>query len=215
MAAARMGAASAIAISLCCGLVSGYIHPCKVPEIERLPSSRRHVLRTVGAAFVGASAMSVVTADDEAIALNACRANARNCIRTAWTPPAGKSKSEAITDLRDAIASYPKGGQSGVDCNGWDVAIDDLNDKSSARVEYKSCIGPAAVSMNLGRPFVDDLKLEIGEDGAVQVRSSSRIGSSDFGVNKKRVNYLAAALRAKGWDAPKVTYGISSYDAIF
>jgi len=28
----------------------------------------------------------------------------------------------------------------------------------------------------------------------------------DFGVNAKRINYIAKALRAKGWDAPGVEF---------
>ena len=75
-----------------------------------------------------------------------------------------------------------------------------------ARVEYKSCVGPAAIAINLGQPFVDDLKLEVENDGTVQVRSSSRMGSSDLFVNKKRVEYLGNSLRSKGWDIPAVSY---------
>uniref|UniRef100_A0A7S4JSI4 DUF1499 domain-containing protein n=1 Tax=Odontella aurita TaxID=265563 RepID=A0A7S4JSI4_9STRA len=208
----------ALVISLCgcVHLASGYNHSGnRCLRAESLSSSRRGLLRNIGAAFVGASSVYIASAGDEALALEACRANSRNCIRTVWKPPSGKSKSEAVKDIRDVIASYPQGGQSGVDCSGWLMAKDDLDEKASARVEYKSCIGPAAVSMNLGRPFTDDLKLEMGDDGTLEVRSNSRVGGSDFGVNKKRVNYLAAALRSKGWDAPKVSYGIASYDSIF
>ena len=42
-----------------------------------------------------------------------------------------------------------------------------------------------------------------GKEG-VQVRSSSRVGYLDFGVNAKRLNYLAKALREKGWNAEGV-----------
>jgi len=69
-----------------------------------------------------------------------------------------------------------------------------------ARVEYKSSgKGFFAKAFNGGKPFVDDLKLEVSDGGAVQVKSQSRVGESDFGVNGKRVDYLAAALKAKGW----------------
>ena len=36
---------------------------------------------------------------------------------------------------------------------------------------------------------------------STQAQSSSRKGSRDFGVNAKRVNYLAEKLRANGWEA--------------
>ena len=42
-------------------------------------------------------------------------------------------------------------------------------------------------------------------DGEVQVRSSSRLGFLDLGVNAKRLNWISAALRAKGWTAPAIT----------
>ena len=38
----------------------------------------------------------------------------------------------------------------------------------------------------------------------VAARSSSRVGDSDFGVNAKRVNYIAKGLREKGWTAAGV-----------
>ena len=43
--------------------------------------------------------------------------------------------------------------------------------------------------------FVDDLELAIG-DGAIHVRSAARLGIRDFGVNRKRVETLRAALAA-------------------
>ncbi len=41
--------------------------------------------------------------------------------------------------------------------------------------------------------FVDDVELRSGEDGTVHIRSASRVGYSDRGVNKQRI----AAIRAK------------------
>ena len=47
---------------------------------------------------------------------------------------------------------------------------------------------------------MDDLNIEVNDSGSVLVRSQSRVGDSDFGVNKKRVGYLASRLKEKGWD---------------
>ena len=158
---------------------------------------------------------------DKAKATDKCRDGARNCIRTAWMPPQGKSKAEALADIRSVIKAYPQKGQSGVDCNGFELSDDKLDVDGTARIEFYSCIGPAAVSMNLAKPFVDDLKIALVDDDEnskrfrLEVRSKSRVGASDYGVNKKRINYLAEALCYKGWDAPKVVYGIGSYDAFF
>ncbi|HEX6827684.1 MAG TPA: DUF1499 domain-containing protein [Burkholderiales bacterium] len=47
--------------------------------------------------------------------------------------------------------------------------------------------------------FVDDLELHLRpKEGIVAVRSASRLGYSDLGVNRKRVEELRAALRAHG-----------------
>jgi uncharacterized protein (DUF1499 family) len=43
--------------------------------------------------------------------------------------------------------------------------------------------------------FVDDLEIRRDPDGTLQVRSASRVGSSDLGVNRRRVNALRDRLR--------------------
>ena len=42
--------------------------------------------------------------------------------------------------------------------------------------------------------FVDDVELKL-EDGKVHVRSASRLGRRDFGVNRRRIEALRARLR--------------------
>jgi uncharacterized protein (DUF1499 family) len=47
--------------------------------------------------------------------------------------------------------------------------------------------------------FVDDLELELRPaEGIIAVRSASRIGYSDFGVNRSRVERLRSALQSRG-----------------
>jgi uncharacterized protein (DUF1499 family) len=47
--------------------------------------------------------------------------------------------------------------------------------------------------------FVDDLELQLRPaEGVIAVRSASRIGYSDLGVNRRRVEALRSALRARG-----------------
>ena len=47
--------------------------------------------------------------------------------------------------------------------------------------------------------FVDDLELELRPDeGIIAVRSASRAGYSDFGVNRRRVEQLREVLRSRG-----------------
>ncbi len=43
--------------------------------------------------------------------------------------------------------------------------------------------------------FVDDLELRLDRDaGVIHIRSASRVGRSDFGVNRQRVNHITATL---------------------
>ena len=44
--------------------------------------------------------------------------------------------------------------------------------------------------------FVDDVELRAGEKGTVHIRSGSRVGYSDRGVNRKRVKAIRAAMNA-------------------
>jgi len=47
--------------------------------------------------------------------------------------------------------------------------------------------------------FVDDVELHLRvSDESIAVRSASRLGRSDLGVNRRRVERLHAALRARG-----------------
>jgi uncharacterized protein (DUF1499 family) len=47
--------------------------------------------------------------------------------------------------------------------------------------------------------FVDDLELHLrGEEGIIAVRSASRVGHSDLGVNRRRVEKLRSLLVEKG-----------------
>ena len=51
----------------------------------------------------------------------------------------------------------------------------------------------------------------VGDERSVQIRSSSRVGYLDFGVNAKRLNYIAKMLSKKGWQAEGVNYQTHSF----
>jgi hypothetical protein len=165
------------------------------------PLNRREVFKAV----VASGAAAIVASPSIADALEACPKGSNNCIRTEWTPPAGKSKDAAIASLKKALDSYPQDGREKVDLGGWKI-VDDFSDGSSGRVEFTSGLGNFAKFLNGGKPFVDDLKFEVADSGVVSVRSSSRVGDSDFGVNQKRLNFLLSKLREDGWSAPDPTY---------
>ena len=146
-------------------------------------------------------------------ALKPCSNGANNCYSSAntnknkistWSWPSSTSRADAVKQLREVLEAYPQAGQGGVDGGGWDLKVDELAASGYAKFEFKSAgTGNLAKFFNGGKPFVDDLEVAV-EDSSVCLRSSSRVGDSDFGVNFKRLNYIASGLREKGWTAPDV-----------
>ena len=55
--------------------------------------------------------------------------------------------------------------------------------------------------------FIDDLELLLAEDRELVVRSASRLGSGDLGVNARRLERLRAALGEAGLLAPAAPPG--------
>merc|ERR1712071_55849 len=105
-----------------------------------------------------------------------------------------KSKKAATDALKEALQTYPQEGQGGVDGGGWKFV------DGEDRVEFKSSgKGNFAKFFNGGKPFVDDFKFEVEDSGTIQIKSASRVGDSDFGVNANRVDFLGKALKEKGW----------------
>uniref|UniRef100_A0A7R9ZN89 DUF1499 domain-containing protein n=1 Tax=Craspedostauros australis TaxID=1486917 RepID=A0A7R9ZN89_9STRA len=187
-------------LALCVACASAY----SINNGNGAEVSRRAAFSKTAAAAFGVASIAAASATP-ASALEACPAKSQNCIRTQWVPPAGSSQADATASLRKAIEAYPQEGQNKADLGGWTIVEDNFAN-GSARIEYKSGIGNFAKFFNGGKPFIDDLKLEIASSGVVEVRSSSRIGESDLGVNKKRLQYLITALTADGWTCPEPTY---------
>lgn len=104
------------------------------------------------------------------------------------------SRQDAFQQLYEVVKAYEPG-QSNIDGGGFEIKTFDP-DAPYIYVQYES----------LKNGYVDDLEFAMinRDDNVVQVRSASRLGYLDFGVNAKRINYLAKALREKGWDAPGV-----------
>jgi len=164
---------------------------------------RRDIFKSVASA--GAAIAFAATASP-ANALDACPKGSKNCIATTWNPPAGTDAKAATSTLKKVIEMYPKEGQNKVDLGGWAVVDGSYAPGNVVSLEYTSGLGNFAKFLNGGKPFVDDLKLAIGKDGVVDVRSSSRIGESDLGVNQKRLKFIVSSLRNEGWTAPDPTY---------
>ncbi len=92
--------------------------------------------------------------------------------------------SEPATPESHAVAALP--------ADSW-AKLPDLIDRSGARlVDVREDYIAAEFSSKL-MGYVDDVEFRKTED-AVHVRSASRVGHSDMGVNRKRVETLRAAL---------------------
>ena len=105
-----------------------------------------------------------------------------------WKPPANDPK--PFQTLSSVVKSY-KVGQGGVDGGGFAVIKET---DSYLYCQFES----------LKKGYIDDVEFAAGAQG-IQVRSASRVGYTDFGVNALRLNYLASQLRDKGWTIDVIT----------
>jgi Protein of unknown function (DUF1499) len=156
-----------------------------------------------GLASLPGAAMAATDGD-----VGTCPRGSQNCIRTTWTPPAGTTPAQASQVVKQVLEGYPQEGYDGVDLGGWKLVDDQFNAVGKvSRIEVTSGIGNFAKFLNGGRPFIDDVWIQVDpESGIVEVRSSSRVGDSDLGVNKKRLTYFYKTLSEKGWNVPEPTY---------
>jgi len=81
---------------------------------------------------------------------------------------------------------------------GWSALVASLQvlERVAIVVEKPGYLHAEFTSRLMG--YVDDVEFLLDEKAAlIQVRSASRLGSSDFGVNRKRVEAIRAALSAR------------------
>lgn len=139
----------------------------------------------------------------EVVGLKGCRTTA-NCFSTTFDDLvdrgtraidpwhfSAKTPAAAMNDILAAVYSYIPG-QQGIDGGGFDVKNADLR---YTYVQFES----------LKKGYIDDVEFAIAPgtdaqalEGSVLVRSSSRTGKSDYGVNAIRLNYIADFLRRRG-----------------
>jgi len=119
-----------------------------------------------------------------------------------WKWPSSLSgKEAAFEELLSVLKSYPPG-QGNIDGGGFKIVTSDTKN-GYLYLQFEA----------LKNGYIDDFEAaSIDDDGAVQIRSSSRVGYLDFGVNAKRINWISEALRKKGWDAPGVDLQAQHYE---
>ena len=78
-----------------------------------------------------------------------------------------------------------------------DILKQAINDTGGEIVQQQKLYLRATYNSKLFR-FIDDLELRIDHNGSrVHLRSASRVGTHDLGVNRKRINGLKKALGRK------------------
>lgn len=110
-----------------------------------------------------------------------------------WKWPSTMNEQQAFEELVSTLKAYQPG-QSNVDGGGFQLSTVDPK-AGYVYMQFES----------LKNGYIDDVEFAVLQ-GALQVRSSSRLGYLDFGVNAKRLNFIASTLREKGWNAPGVDY---------
>jgi len=109
-----------------------------------------------------------------------------------WIPP--KEDPTPLQTLSGVIKGYYKAGQGGIDGGGFGI-IKETDSYLYLRFE------------SLKKGFIDDVEFALTkETPGILVRSASRIGITDFGVNAIRLNSIAAVLvKEKGWSIAEIT----------
>lgn len=111
----------------------------------------------------------------------------------------GKSPKDALQDVVEAVNAYEPG-QQGIDGGGFQIKE---TGETYVYIQFES----------LRRGHIDDVEFFIepgtspeAKEGNLLVRSASRTGFYDFGVNAMRLNVLSDTLVKKGgWEASKIT----------
>lgn len=124
-----------------------------------------------------------------------------------WQPPSpdnnnsnnNKNSNNPIETIAEVMTTYEPG-QGGIDGGGYILVK-----KSETYLYYQF--------ESLKKGYIDDLEFAIvapsssknNKASGVMVRSASRLGVTDFGVNAIRLNYIASKLKGYGWTIPDIT----------
>ena len=103
----------------------------------------------------------------------------------------GISVAGAMLDIKQALEAYPPG-QAGIDAGGFAI----ISEKFPSAADD---VGYVYAQFEQAAGYIDDLEFAV-LNGVVNVRTSSRLGFTDLGVNAKRWNFFAKELaKKKAW----------------
>ena len=109
-----------------------------------------------------------------------------------WVPP--PEETQPLKAVAAVVADYVPG-QGGIDGGGFSLI---QQTESYLYYQFEA----------LKKGYIDDLEFATNAQSTpngVMVRSASRVGVTDFGINAIRLNYIASNLRAKGWKIAEIT----------
>jgi hypothetical protein len=110
-----------------------------------------------------------------------------------WKSPS--TEKAPLKTLSTLIKTEYEPGQGGIDGGGFSVVKET---DSYLYYQFES----------LKKGYIDDLEFATsgtGDTTSILVRSASRSGFTDFGVNAVRLNYIASKLRTRGWIIDEIT----------
>jgi uncharacterized protein (DUF1499 family) len=119
-----------------------------------------------------------------------------------WVPPTNQddnydeSRKYSIETIASVMKTYEPG-QGGIDGGGFTLIKET---DSYLYYQFEA----------LKKGYIDDVEFALidpkNSSGGIQVRSASRVGVTDFGVNAIRLNYIANQLKSKyGWSISIIT----------
>jgi uncharacterized protein (DUF1499 family) len=113
--------------------------------------------------------------------------------------PCPASPNCVSSDAADAAHAIPAIEFRGPANKAWQAAKDALLALPRTRIVVDTGLKLHAECTSAVFGFVDDVEFELRADqGSIAVRSASRTGYSDFGVNRRRIEAIRAAMRAPG-----------------
>jgi uncharacterized protein (DUF1499 family) len=107
-----------------------------------------------------------------------------------WIPPQGETSPLKV--VVSVVGAYEPG-QGGIDGGGFALV---KQTDSYLYYQFEA----------LKKGYIDDVEFAIDPSTTgIMVRSASRVGVTDFGVNAVRLNYIGAKLQEKGWKVSQIT----------
>jgi len=110
-----------------------------------------------------------------------------------WVPPVGGEGEVPLRAVARVVNGYVPG-QGGIDGGGFTLVTET---ESYLYYQFES----------LKKGFIDDVEFakSPSPSSGILVRSASRLGQTDFGVNAIRLNAIADVLRKEGWTIERIT----------